>query len=56
MTIFFWRVGLRPDPFPLFPSCTWERFLIPAKFHFALTGSGKQSGSGRSLTLQGGNP
>jgi len=24
--------------FPSFPSCTWERLLIPAKFHFAPVG------------------
>jgi len=26
--------------FPSFPSCTWERLLFPAKFHFALTWTG----------------
>jgi hypothetical protein len=32
------------DLFPSFPSCTWERSLLIAKFHFALMPSGTRNG------------
>ena len=35
---------------PSFPSCTWERLLFPAKFHFALTYNRRREALDHALT------